>query len=282
MSSKLLSSPLVSAQWLADNINNPEVVVLDASWFLPGSERDPVQEWHEKRIPGARFFDFDKKIAAPDTELPHMLPSAELFSREVSELGIKEQDTVVVYDSQGMFSAPRVWWMFRTMGHHDVAVLDGGFPAWQKAGLELETGAPEPPVMTEYKASFCPNWVIDADELNARLGDVDTVVLDARSAERFYGTAPEPRPGVRSGHMPNAKSLPFSQLLSEGYFLDTEQLSKRFDALSDPEQNLIFSCGSGVTACILALAAELTGRKKLTVYDGSWTEWGRKHKYPVV
>ncbi|WP_299013352.1 sulfurtransferase [uncultured Photobacterium sp.] len=282
MSSALLPCSLVSVQWLAEYLNTPDVVVLDASWFLPGSDRNPQQEWREKRIPGARYFDFDNKIAAPDTELPHMLPSAELFSHAVSELGIKQHDTIVVYDSQGMFSAPRVWWMFRAMGHDSVAVLDGGLPAWEKAELGFESGTAEQPDMTDYQATYQSQWVIDADELNLRLAAQDTVVLDARSASRFYGTQPEPRQGVRSGHMPNAKSLPFSQLIQDGYFLDVEQLSKRFDALTEPDQKLIFSCGSGVTACILALAAELTGRSQLTVYDGSWSEWGRKLKYPVV
>lgn len=282
MSGKLLHSSLVSVQWLADHIEKSEVVVLDASWFLPGIERDPQQEWLEKRIPGARFFDFDTKIAAPDTELPHMLPSADQFSQAASELGIEQQDSIVVYDSQGLFSAPRVWWMFRAMGHQSIAVLDGGLPAWEKAEQPIETGTPAVPESTNYRAIFQPEWVIGADALSQQLDAVDTVVLDARPAARFYGTQPEPRQGVRSGHMPNAKSLPFTQLVKDGHFISTEQLEQRLDALSDSEQQLIFSCGSGVTACVLALAADLTGRKRLTVYDGSWTEWGRTLKYPVV
>lgn len=282
MSEKKFPSPLVSVQWLAEQIERSDIVVLDASWFLPGVERDPEQEWSEKRIPGARFFDFDKKIAAPDTELPHMLPSSELFSQACSELGIQTSDDIVVYDSQGLFSAPRVWWMFRAMGHQSVAVLDGGLPAWEEAGLRIETDTPEQVAKTHYSSNYQPEWVIDADTLSAKLDAVDTVVLDARPAARFYGTQPEPRKGVRSGHMPNAKSLPFSQLVKDGHFISVEQLTKRFDAVSAPEQRLIFSCGSGVTACVLALAAELAGRDKLTVYDGSWTEWGRVLKYPVV
>lgn len=282
MSGKLLPSSVVSVHWLAEHIEKPYVKVLDASWFLPGTERDPEQEWREKRIPGAKYFDFDRKVAEPDTELPHMLPSAALFSDEVSKLGINHQDHIVVYDSQGIFSSPRVWWMFRAMGHENVAVLDGGLPAWEHAGLPLETCLPELPEATSYQAVYQPEWVIDAERLQQRLSDTDTVVLDARPAARFYGTVPEPREGVRSGHMPNAKSLPFTQLVKDGHFMAVEQLAQRFDALSDPEQALIFSCGSGVTACTLALAAELTGRKNLAVYDGSWTEWGRSLTYPVV
>jgi len=281
MSGKLLPSSLVSAEWLAKHIKKTEVVVLDASWFLPGSAREPLLEWQSKRIPGAHFFDFDGKIAAPDSELSHMLPSAELFSQEVSKLGISQQDNIVVYDSQGIFSAPRVWWMFRAMGHESVAVLDGGLSAWEQAHLPLENGPQNAPEATDYHAVFQPEWVIGADALNKRLNAPDTVVLDARPAARFYGTAPEPRQGVRSGHMPNAKSLPFTQLVKDGHFVDVEHLIQRFDALSEPEQSLIFSCGSGVTACTLALAAELAGRRKLTVYDGSWSEWGRILKYPV-
>ena len=281
MSGKLLSSSLVSVQWLAENIEKPNVVLLDASWFMPGTERNPEREWREKRIPGARFFDFDNKIAAPDTELPHMLPSADLFSREVSKLGINQQDSIVVYDSQGLFTAPRAWWMFRAMGHTNVAVLEGGLPAWEQAGHPIESGKPEALKETDYHALFQPEWLVDADTLNNRLQATDTVVLDARPAARFYGTVPEPREGVRSGHMPNAKNLPYSQLVKDGHFIDVNALAQHFDTLSDPEQSLIFSCGSGVTACILALAAELAGRKKLAVYDGSWTEWGRTLKYPV-
>ncbi|MGF1681525.1 sulfurtransferase [Photobacterium minamisatsumaniensis] len=284
MSEIQLPSPLVSASWLAENINHPDLAVLDASWFLPNSPRDAQAEWQEKRLPKARFFDFDKKIADPDSELPHMLPSEALFAQSVAALGVSSKNTVVVYDSHGIFSSPRAWWMFRAMGHNNVAVLDGGLPAWLAAGFELETGEPAEIDAGEFSATLQPNWVIDADSLNAHLETSGTQVFDARPAARFYGTQPEPRQGVRSGHMPGAKSLPFSQLvsLSDGCFLPIEQISQRFDALSDVNEQHIFSCGSGVTACILALAAELTGRKNLTVYDGSWTEWGQKLKYPVV
>lgn len=281
MSAPLLTSPVVPASWLAEHLDHPDVVVLDASWFLPGTERNAMAEWQQKRIPGARFFDFDKQIADPDSHLPHMLPSPALFAEEVGKLGITPDSIVVVYDTHGIFSSPRVWWMFRAMGHQSVAVLDGGLPVWEQAGYALQTCPPEYAKPAEYLAVFQPQWVIDADSLHARLSDTSTQVFDARPAARFYALQPEPRAGIRSGHMPNAKSLPFSQLLENGQFLPKEQLMKRFDALCEPEQHLIFSCGSGVTACILALGAELSGRKKLTVYDGSWSEWGSNNKYPV-
>ena len=282
MSVLKISSPLVSVSWLAQNLSNPQLVVLDATWFLPGSERNGENEWHQKRIPSARYFDFDKKVAHPEASFPHMLPEAEHFAREVEALGISTDSTVVVYDSQGIFSAPRVWWMFRAMGHEQVAVLDGGLPAWELAGNTIESGEPKPFEQGKFKSDFQPQWVIDGDALVQALNKPDVQVLDARAAARFYGTQPEPRQGVRSGHMPSAKSLPFGQLLKDGCFLPKEQLQQRFDAVSDADQQLIFSCGSGVTACILALAAELAGRKQLTVYDGSWTEWGSTFKYPVV
>ncbi|MGF1760658.1 sulfurtransferase [Photobacterium sagamiensis] len=276
------SSSLVTTKWVAEHLNDLNLVLLDASWYMPGSERNPEQEWINCRIPGARFFDFDTKVKDPDAELPHMLPSPELFAQEVSKLGITNQNMIVVYDSHGLFSAPRVWWMFKAMGHKSVAVLDGGLPAWLEEQRPTETGEVIKPVTFHYEAKLLPEWVINADNLKLVLDDPDTVVLDARSAARFYGTQPEPRAGVRSGHMPNAKSLPFSQLIKDGHFLGLKQLESRFEAVSDSEQRLIFSCGSGVTACILALGAELTGRKLLTVYDGSWTEWGAALKYPVV
>ncbi|MGR5062747.1 sulfurtransferase [Photobacterium sp. DNB22_13_2] len=282
MSVLKITSPLISVSWLAENLSHPEVIVLDASWFLPGSERNAKTEWIKKRIPGARYFDFDTKIADPVASFPHMLPEPLHFVDEVEKLGISNHSQVVVYDSQGIFSAPRVWWMFRAMGHDNVAVLDGGLPAWEVAGNRLEKGEPVMPAVGDFNARYQSQWVIDGDSLLENLNRPDVQVLDARAAARFYGTQKEPREGVRSGHMPSAKSLPFGQLLKDGYFLPPYQLKKRFDAVSDSEQRLVLSCGSGVTACILALAAELSGRERLTVYDGSWTEWGATYKYPVV
>ncbi|EAS42836.1 sulfurtransferase [Photobacterium profundum] len=278
----LVPSSLVTTDWLAEHLVDDNLVILDASWFLPGSTRNPQQEWNEKRIPGAQYFDFDKKIAAPNTQFPHMLPSPALFEKAVSELGINNDDIVVVYDTQGLFSAPRVWWMFKAMGHKNVAVLDGGFPAWLAGSNPVEKGELAAPEVTAYKAIFEPEWVIDADTLESLLEDHSVAVIDARGAARFFGTEPEPRQGVRGGHMPNAKSLPFSQLIKDGFFINKELLINRFNAVSDADQRLIFSCGSGVTACVLALGAELAGRKMLTVYDGSWTEWGSTYKYPVI
>ncbi|PSV30291.1 sulfurtransferase [Photobacterium sp. GB-72] len=285
MSTSVPHQDLVSVQWLHQALANnaqSNLVVLDATSFMPGVDRSPEQELIEQRIPRARFFDFNNKLADPDTDLPHMLPSAEQFSLEVSKLGISNNTHVVIYDSLGMFSAPRGWWMFKTMGHNNVSVLDGGLPAWIEAGLELESGELENIIPMDFNAQLQSEWVIDAKHLNELLTDKNVAVIDARPRARFLGSVKEPREGIRSGHMPNAKNLPFGELLDNGHFIALAEIKAKFDALSTPEQRLIFSCGSGVTACILALAANLIGRKALTVYDGSWTEWGATECYPVV
>lgn len=277
---------IVSAAWLNQQLSDAtlaaSIVVLDASAFMPDVPRDPQQEFIDIRIPTARFFDFNHQIAAPNTYLPHMLPSADLFTTEVAKLGVNNSSHVVIYDSQGMFSAPRGWWMFKAMGHDNVSVLDGGLPAWLAASYATQTGAPQVSLVGDFCAKFRSNWVIDADTLCQKLDDTNLQIIDARPTARFLATVKEPRVGLRSGHMPNAKSLPFGELLMNGHFLPVAQLKQKFDALSTNEQRLIFSCGSGVTACILALAAQVSGRDNVTVYDGSWTEWGANEKYPVV
>ncbi|MEI8592804.1 3-mercaptopyruvate sulfurtransferase [Photobacterium sp. Hal280] len=283
MTKNALPSSVVSADWLLEHADAENIVILDASWFMPGTGRDARAEWESERIPGAVFFDFDQEICDKDSSLPHMLPGAEQFASQVSALGISNKDTLVVYDSHGLFSSPRVWWMFKVMGHDKVAVLDGGLSAWKAAGGALESGSvTEAPENGQFSANFRSEWVTDAQTLLAKLADPQVVVLDARPAARFYAQQPEPREGIRSGHMPNAKSLPFGQLVKDGRLVPQSILKQRFDAFSEQEQQLIFSCGSGVTACILALAADVAGRKNLTVYDGSWTEWGAGMKYPVV
>ena len=280
---------IVSAAWLNQQLFNTSdptisasIVVLDASMFMPDVPRDPQQEFIDIRIPTARFFDFNHQIAAPNTDLPHMLPSADLFTTEVAKLGVNNSSHVVIYDSQGMFSAPRGWWMFKAMGHDNVSVLDGGLPAWLAAGYVTQTGVPQVSSVGDFCANFRSNWVINADTLCQKLDDTNIQIIDARPTARFLATVKEPRVGLRSGHMPNAKSLPFGELLMNGHFLPVEQLKQKFDVLSINDQRLIFSCGSGVTACILALAAQASGRDNITVYDGSWTEWGANEKYPVV
>ena len=271
MSPSAFPGPLVSVDWLRANLSAPNLVVLEAPLGLTSSE------W----IPGAAVFDFDRVICDPDTTLPHMMPPASLFEAEVRKLGVSADSHIVVYDSTGVYSAPRARWMFKAMGHDTVAVLDGGLPAWRAAGLPVETTLrttrPGAFVATPRPSLFC-----NADDVAHALRDNDTVVVDARSAGRFAGTAPEPRPGLRAGHMPGAVNLPYTEVLADGRYRPIAELRALLQAKIGSASNLVFSCGSGVTACVTALAAEMVGYTNLRVYDGSWSEWGRPSARPVV
>ena len=274
-----LPTPLVTAEWLAAHLADPRVVVLDAHMQPPSA---PASTAPVVQIPGARRFDFDKQICAPDTDLPHMLPTPELFTQAVQKLGIHQQSLIVVYDRIGIFSAPRAWWMFRAMGHTQVAVLDGGLPAWQAAGLEVEPAQGYQSVTGNFVAQLQPGLFCDAVTVAQELVSGRRPVLDARSEARFKGQEPEPRAGLRAGHMPGAVNLPFGKLQHEGKMRSAGELKAAFAPLLAEGQAPIFSCGSGVTACILALGAELAGHTDLTVYDGSWSEWGGDPARPVI
>jgi thiosulfate/3-mercaptopyruvate sulfurtransferase len=267
-----LPTPLVSVRWLADHLEAPDLVLLDASMQPPGTvaPANAEDDW----IRSARIFDFDKKICAPDTALPHMMPSAELFMREVRALGVNQTSRIVVYDRIGIFSSPRAWWMFKAMGHDAVAVLDGGLPAWRAAGLPTEQGPRLHVVQGDFVARPRPQLFCSADRVAAALDSEDAAVLDARSEGRFVGRDLEPRPGLRAGHMPNALNLPFGAVQASGHMRSPTELAALLSATVGDRRTLIFSCGSGVTACTLALAAELAGYSDKAVYDGSWSEWG--------
>ena len=276
------TDPIVSCAWLAERLDAPDIRVIDATWFLPGDARDAKALYAARRIPGAIFFDIDE-IADKDTSLPHMLPSPEKFASRMRKLGVGDGARVVVYDSQGLFSAARVWWTFRVMGHDDVVVLDGGFPAWERGGYPIETDPPTPKMERHFTPRVRSDLVRDLSDMR-RAVDAGAQILDARPAPRFRGEAPEPRPGLKSGHMPGARSTPSSALVNEnGSLRSREELAKLFaDAGADPTHAAITTCGSGVTAPIIALALARLGRWDASVYDGSWAEWGSLDDAAVV
>ncbi len=278
-----LPGPLVSVDWLRQQLGHANLVVFDASWHMPATGREGFEEWQQEHIPGARFFDFDGKICAPDTSLPHMLPDEETFTRELRALGLNQHSCVVVYDAMGMFSSPRAWWMLRAMGCEKLALLDGGLVAWDEADYPVES-CPEQPnyASGDFYARFDPGQVADAAAVLAALDDDSICVLDARPEPRFRGVAEEPRPGLRSGHMPGALNLPFADLFHHGLFKSKSDLEQLFKPLLENSSGCICSCGSGVTACIIAFALHYIGDDRFAVYDGSWSEWGLPGELPVV
>lgn len=271
-------SPLVSASELLVAQGDPDLKILDASWHLDGTPAGPIFE--AGHVPGAVFFDLEA-VSDRSDPLPHMMPSPDQFGRQVGALGVSATDRIVVYDTHGLMTAARAWWMFRTMGADRVQVLDGGLPAWIRAGGALETGAavPAPAVFT---AALRPEMIADVDRVRAALA-AGRPVLDARAGARFAGSAPEPRPGLRAGHMPGAVNLPYSELLTpEGLLREPQALAAAFAARGlAPEDRPIASCGSGVTAAVPLLALSLLGRDGV-LYDGSWAEWGGRDDTEVV
>ena len=265
---------LVSTGWLAAHLDDPDLRVLDASWYLPAMERDARAEYDAAHIPGARFFDIDE-ISDHRSELPHMAPPVEKFISRMRAMGVGDGHQVVVYDGMGMFSAPRVWWLFRLMGKLDVAVLDGGLPKWQAEGHPVEDMAPvlRDRHITVHRQA---HLVHDVSQVAAasKLGEAQ--IVDARPPERFRGDTPEPRPGLRAGHIPGASNLPFMQLLNpDGTLKDLDGLRASFEGAGvDLTRPVITSCGSGITAAVLSLALERLGHRKHALYDGSWAEWG--------
>lgn len=274
---------LVSTEWLADHLADPAVKILDASYHLPNVDRDADAEFLETRIPGAVRFDIDD-ICDPDDPLPHMLPSAGRFAEKVEALGISNGDRVVVYDVYGLQSAARGWWMFRVFGHDAVAVLDGGLPKWRAEGRPTESGPANRPAAGRFEARFRPELVRGRDDLRANIDSRTAQVVDVRAAGRYAGTDPEPRAGMRSGHIPGSLSMPFQGLLDpdDKTVLPADTIRARIaDSGIDLNRPITASCGSGVTACIFALGAHLVGKPDVAVYDGSWSDWGGRDDTPV-
>jgi|CXWL01.1.fsa_nt_gi thiosulfate/3-mercaptopyruvate sulfurtransferase len=282
--SGLPDDPLVSPAWLNERLGAPDFRVIDATWFMPSDPRDAKALYAERRIPGAIFFDIDE-IADTSSDLPHMLPSPEKFASRMKKAGVGDGARVVIYDNHGLMSAARVWWTFRVFGHEDVAVLDGGFPAWEAAGYEIETGAPPPRTERHFTPRVRNDLVRGLTDVQRAIdGGNRTPILDARAAPRFRGEAAEPRAGLRSGHMPGALNVPFGSLLNpDGTMKSANDLKQLFEAAGlQSNATPICSCGSGITAAVIALALARTGRWDAAVYDGSWAEWGGHRDAKVV
>jgi len=271
---------LKSTEWLAQHLRDRDVVAVDASYFLPTQKRDAQAEYRGGHIPGAVFFDIET-ICDHSTELPHMLPGATQFGDAMGALGIGDGDTVVVYDSRGLYSAARVWWTFRIFGAKNIFILDGGLPKWNAEGRPLETGEAKRPAKTFHAEMDIAPVAMLAD-VRMALADRSAQIVDARSPERFAGKAPEPRPGLRSGHMPGSFNVPFEQVLDSGRLASRERIEAAFTAAGvDLDKPIITSCGSGVTAAILTLALESVGKTPKGLFDGSWSEWGSRPDVPV-
>lgn len=276
------SQHLVSTEWLEQHLDAPDVVVVDASWHLPPAGRDGHAEFLEEHIPSALFFDIDD-LSDTGSSLPHMLPSPEKFASRMRKMGIGDGNRVVAYDSVGLFSAARAWWMFQVMGHPDVAILDGGLPKWKAEERRLEDGPARPQQERHFTARLQTMMVRDSSDILAASTDKTAQILDARAAERFAGTAPEPRAGLRSGHIPNSCNLPYTDLLNaDGTLREDDELRAAFEGCGiTVAAPIITSCGSGITAAVLSLGLTLIGARKHALYDGSWSEWGADETLPI-
>ena len=270
-----MSHDLVSTDWLAMRLNSPDIVIIDASWHLPAAKRDAKAEFEKEHIPGARFYDIDAG-ANPDSALPHMFPTAEKFAKDMIAVGLGAGKTVVVYDSIGLFSAPRLWWMLKTFGHQDVNVLDGGLPKWRRENHPTAEGKAAPVRDWHVKPKFDASRVKSLQDVKRALATGSAQIVDARSRARFRGEEAEPRPGVKPGHMPGAINVHYASLLNpDGTLKKKRHLQEAFKETGlDTKRPIIASCGSGVTAAIILLALTELDVKDATLYDGSWAEWG--------
>jgi thiosulfate/3-mercaptopyruvate sulfurtransferase len=273
---------LVSTEWLAAQLGATDLIVFDASWYMPAEARDAQAEYRRTHIPGALFFDIDA-IADIESTLPHMVPATARFERMIGTLGVSADQRLVFYDQKGIFSAARGWWLMRLFGHERCAVLDGGLPKWCREGRAVQAGDEPAPAAAVYRASLNSRRVRGLGDIMQNLQSRREIVLDARSADRFYARVPEPRAGTRGGHVPGSRSLPFTELLSgEQTLLPPVQLRALFSARGvDEHSAVVTSCGSGLTAAVLNLALEVAGLPMGALYDGSWSEWGARTETPI-
>ena len=273
-------SVFVEAPWLHSNLANNAVKVLYTR--LADIKTGAIEPTHSAIIPNARLFDFENTFADKQSRFPHTRPSTEQMSQELQRLGIRNTDYLVVYDSKGLYSVARAYWMLRAIGHQKVSILRGGLPEWKACGYAVLNKLDVEPKLSEYRVTPQPDYFVDTDYVLSVIGDKNTLILDARAQGRFEGTEPEPRVGLRSGHIPGSKNLPFTNIIANGRLVDKTHLNELFNALApNKSKHLVMSCGSGVTACILALAATTCGYSKVSVYDGSWSEWGSLHHLPI-
>ena len=274
---------LVETDWVADRLSDSAIRIVDATWYLPTVDRKGIQDYEEGHLPGAVFWDIDA-IADPGTHLPHMMPDQATFEGHMKALGIGSDHHVIVYDNIKMMTAPRVWWTLRAFGHGRVSLLNGGLNKWRAENLPLSTDPDDIPDVT-FSANFNAAMVRSVEQVWANVASEDEQVLDARGAGRFNGTDPEPRPECRSGHIPKSLNLPFNELIDPetGTIRPPKELAARINASGiDSSSPVVTTCGSGITACVLALGLHLTGRHDVAVYDGSWTEWGSREDTPVA
>jgi thiosulfate/3-mercaptopyruvate sulfurtransferase len=274
--------PLVTTDWLAGELGKPGLVIFDATKYLPNEDKDGKAEFLKAHIPGARYFDIDK-VADQDTDLPHMVPTPGRFAKLMAAMGVGNASRIVFYDQKGLASAARGWWLMGLYGHDQAAVLDGGLPKWMRDGRPVETGTPSAPTPATFLPEFRATRLRGVGDVMRNVASQSELVLDARAAGRFTGAVPEPRAGMRSGHIPGSENVPYTDLLNaDGTFRPVSEVKARLaKAGVDGSLPVITSCGSGVTACILTLGLRLAGLPEGAVYDGSWTEWGGRSDTPV-
>jgi len=273
---------LVETNWLKENLNNPEVKIIDGSWHMPGSGLNATEIFKKQHIPNSIFIDLEE-ISDQNSDLPHMMPTEKDFSKKISSYGIKNDDQLIIYDAHGIFSAARIWFVFKAFGHKKVSILNGGFPAWIDSGGKIsdQINNLEP---TNYQAKLNNSLIVSYKEIFNNLSKNKYQIIDARSPERFSGLAEEPRPGMKSGHIPNSKNLYFNDLIDPNTkkFIEKEEIEKLINNQGiDLSKDTVCSCGSGVTACILKFALELLGKNQnIRIYDGSWSDWGTREDSP--